>query len=368
MKTACAIMAVYNEADIVRETVLKLIAHEVDVFLIDNASTDGTAAQVADLVGRGVIDIQTARFTENGREVYDWTSLLRMKEDVARRLGHDWFLHVDADEIRYAPWPGMSLREGFDRVDNAGYSLVNFKLFNFRLTASSPPGGDVESTMTAYSPSEYFNQRQVKAWKASDAVDIATLGGHHVRVPGGRIYPTRFIHKHYPVRSLEHGRRKILAERKARFSQAERQRGWHVQYDSMEHVDASDVYWDPRKLQEFDLGHECLCLLAESSAVLAQRLSDVDAGMQRLTDTNFVAQWMERLCRAGMDAAHAQQLVTVTDRLTQALARQELPPVGASAGDALWITRMAASLAGMRFLDGDPLLQSRLPLLTLSTQ
>ncbi|HET7795683.1 MAG TPA: glycosyltransferase family 2 protein, partial [Rhizobacter sp.] len=134
MKTACALMAVYNEADVIREAVTKLIAHGVNVYIIDNASTDGTAEVVADLVGRGVVDIETARFYENGREVYDWTALLRMKEQLSRKLGHDWYLHVDADEIRYAPWPELTLREGLDRVDGAGYNLVNFKLYNFRLT------------------------------------------------------------------------------------------------------------------------------------------------------------------------------------------------------------------------------------------
>lgn len=47
----------------------KLIEQGVDVYLIDNASTDGTAQRVEDLIGRGVIDIETARFFEDEREV-----------------------------------------------------------------------------------------------------------------------------------------------------------------------------------------------------------------------------------------------------------------------------------------------------------
>ncbi|HET9645708.1 MAG TPA: hypothetical protein VFP68_20660, partial [Burkholderiaceae bacterium] len=304
-------------------------------------------------------------FTEDGREVYDWTALLRLKEDAARRLRYDWYLHVDADEIRYSPWPGVSLCEGLDRVDSAGYNLVNFKLFNFRLTADTVIGNDFEASMTAYSATERFNQRQVKAWKASDAVDIASLGGHHVRVPDARVFPTRFIHKHYPVRSLEHGRRKIMAERKARFSQAERRRGWHVQYDSLEQVDAKDVFWDAAQLQVFDHARECQLLLAESNAVLMQLLSDVSSGMPRLGAGTFVAQWLERMRRGGVEDAHAQRLVIVADRLSQALAQQDLPPVAADPMDADWIRRIVSSLACMRFLDGEPLLQGRLPMLRI---
>lgn len=363
MTTACAIMAVYNEADVVREAVTKLINHGVDVYLIDNASTDGTAAQVADLVGRGVVNIETAKFFEDGREVYDWTALLRMKEQLARRLGYGWYLHVDADEIRYPPWPGLSLREGIERVDHAGYNLINFKLFNFRLTADTQIVGDFESSMPLFSGIEHFNQRQVKAWKASDAVDIAALGGHHVQVPGAKVYPTRFIHKHYPVRSLEHGRRKILAERKARFSNAERQRGWHVQYDALKEVAAKDVYWDPAQLVRFELQPECQALFAESSDILTETLAEIDAVQTRIDEASFHGRWLQCMVGAGVDTAHARQLLEVANRLAQALVQQDLPPVAASPADGDWLTRIVASFARMRFLLGDPLLYGRLQLL-----
>lgn len=151
MKKVCALMAVYNEADIILESVSKLLQHGVDVHLIDNASTDGTVERVQHLVGRGLIDIERLQFFEDGREVYNWTALLKAKEALARRLGYDWYLHVDADEIRLPPWPGLSLREGIDRVDAAGFNLINFKLFNFRLTAGLVPGPEYESTMLDFS-------------------------------------------------------------------------------------------------------------------------------------------------------------------------------------------------------------------------
>ncbi|MDN3921774.1 glycosyltransferase family 2 protein [Roseateles violae] len=358
MKTACAIMAVYNEADVVREAVTKLIEQGVDVYLIDNASTDGTADVVSDLVGRGVVDIETARFHENGREVYDWTALLRMKEQLSRRLGHDWYLHVDADEIRYAPWPELSLREGLDRVDGAGYNLVNFKLFNFRLTADTRVCGDFESSMTLYSSIERFNQRQVKAWKAHPDVDIASLGGHHIRVPGGRVFPTRFIHKHYPVRSLEHGRRKILAERKARFSDAERARGWHVQYDHLADVDSKDVFWDPAALVAFDFACESHALFVESNSVLTESFGE---GGEPVNDANFVNRWTLRLTQAGVDPQHATQLIAAAGRIAQLLSQQDLPPIAATPDDAIALRRIIASFARMRYLDGDPSLYGRLP-------
>jgi hypothetical protein len=358
MQRACAIMAVYNEADIVREAVDKLIAQGVDVYLIDNASTDGTAERVADRVGRGLVDIETARFCENGREVYDWTALLKLKEALSRRLGYDWYLHVDADEIRYAPWPGVSLREGLDRVDAAGYNLVNFKLFNFRLTeATVVDPSDVESSMTLYSGTERYNQRQVKAWKADPAVDIAVLGGHHIQVPKPRVYPIRFIHKHYPVRSLAHGRRKILAERKARFSEAEKARGWHVQYDHLAEVDPKDVFWDPATLTPFDFERESHALFVESSQVLSETLGE---GAEPLDEAGFVPRWFERLVASGVEQGHATQLISVASNLVQMLAQQDLPPIAASRDDTRYLRRLVGAIARLRYLNGDPLLYGRL--------
>ena len=43
MKTrVCAIMSAYNEADVIHESIQKLIQQEVDVYLLDNGSTDET--------------------------------------------------------------------------------------------------------------------------------------------------------------------------------------------------------------------------------------------------------------------------------------------------------------------------------------
>jgi len=371
MKRACALMAVYNEADVVREAVTKLIHHGVDVHLIDNASTDGTAACVADLVGRGVTDIETVRFEEDGREVYYCTALLKLKEARSCTLGYDWYLHVDADEIRLPPWPSLNLREGLDRVDADGYQLVNFKLFNFRLTADLPAGAstsdagdtDFESSMTLYSASERFNQRQVKAWRADPGVDLASLGGYHVRVPAGRVFPTRFIHKHYAVRSFEHGRRKILAERKARFSKAEKARGWHAQHDHLSEVAPQDVFWAETALSRFALDAECQALLAESSAVLADAYAEQAPGQAMPVEAGFEQRWVHRLQCAGVAPTHALQLLGVAGRPAQLIAGQDLPPVTANPDDRRWLQSILASLAHVRFLAGDPTLWSRLPAL-----
>jgi hypothetical protein len=350
MIKACAILATYNEADIIEESVHKLIAGGVDVFVIDNGSTDRTAELLAPLVGRGVVDIRTVKFHEDGREIYDWTSILRMKEALSRELAYDWYLHVDADEIRYAPWPHVSLQEGLDRVDSSGYNLVNFKLFNFRLTHDLPASGDYERDMPDYSAGEYFNQYQVKAWKAHPEIDIASFGGHIARRPDARIYPIRFIHKHYPVRSLEHGRRKILQERKQRFSQAEKQRGWHVQYDQMAEVSASDVFWAPDKLARFELHNECIGLLGEGAEVACQLLSAVPLPeLDGLTERALLARYLATL---GSEE-HARQLLGIAHRLLDMAGKGPVPPIESASQDVMFLRAALQLLAARQWLSGD---------------
>ena len=364
MKTVCALLAAYNEADIVLEAVTKLIRHGVDVFVIDNGSTDGTPKLLSPLVGNGIVDIQTVRFQENGREVYDWTSLLRLKEDLSRRLAYDWFLHVDADEIRYSPWPHLSLREGLDRVDSGGYNLVNFKLFNFRLTQDIAASDDYECDMPDYSAGEYFNQYQVKAWKAHPEIDIVGFGGHIARRPDARIYPVRFIHKHYPVRSLEHGRRKILQERKQRFSNAEKQRGWHVQYDQMAEVRPQDVFWPPDKLAAFDIQRECLSLLEEGADVACNLLSTVNIDA---LDAQIEHALVQRFAPVPFTPEHARQLLAVSRQLMTMASKGVAPPVESAADDIAFMRCALQLMASRHWLTGDASIFQRIAAIALQT-
>lgn len=350
MKTACALMAVYNEEDIIVETVTKLIRDGVDVFILDNGSTDRSIELLAPFVGKGVVDIQSVRFQEGGREVFALLDILRLKQELSLRLGYDWYLQVDADEIRYSPWPEVSLREGLDRVDCSGYNLVNFKLYNFRLSHDLPASIDYERDMPNYSDGERFNQYQVKAWKAHPEIDILGNGGHIVRRPDPRIYPVRFIHKHYPVRSLEHGKRKILEERKQRFSQSEKQRGWHVQYDQLTHVKAEDIFWPLQKLASFDLRVECFALMQEGAAVACDLLGAV---RDEDWDRNMELALFQRFSGSAFPVAHAARLLVVAKHLVNAVSRGQPPPVEASSTDIEFMQCAARMLACRRWLTGD---------------
>src|SRR5262245_29509867 len=97
-----AIIAAYNEADIVAPVVADLVGQGVQAYLLDDGSTDGTVAAVQPLVGRGVIAIEQLR---GGRptapgDPFTWRAILEHKARLAAELDADWFIHHDADEFR----------------------------------------------------------------------------------------------------------------------------------------------------------------------------------------------------------------------------------------------------------------------------
>src|SRR5262245_11262649 len=109
-----AIIAAYNEEDIVSPVIEHLIDNGVDVYLIDNGSVDGTVEAASQWLGRGLLDIET--FPASGPDpqagsVFRWGDILHRKEELSRKLKAEWFIHHDADEIRESPWPSVTLRE-----------------------------------------------------------------------------------------------------------------------------------------------------------------------------------------------------------------------------------------------------------------
>ncbi|HXT49723.1 MAG TPA: glycosyltransferase, partial [Thermoanaerobaculia bacterium] len=80
--TVTALVATYNEEDVIGQVVADLIRQGVQVYLIDDGSTDGTVAQVEPWVGSGVVGIER----RPAAETTSWAAILRRKEELAREL------------------------------------------------------------------------------------------------------------------------------------------------------------------------------------------------------------------------------------------------------------------------------------------
>lgn len=250
-----AVMCVFNEEDVVVKAVEDLVAQGVGVYLMDNWSTDGTYEAGEMLLGRGLLR-GFEKFPADGPPAtYSQGHILRRKEELARQLGADWYISHDADEIRRSPWPGVSLREGLYRVDQDGFNCVDNTIVEFPPTDDDFAAGVHPEEHFKYFEfgQHYSDYIRLNVWKhLGREVDLAVSGGHSVQFAGRRVYPYKFLTKHYPVRSQRHGEKKVLRERKGRFHPEELAKGWHTHYDHIK-VDQNFLR-DPAGLKPFDEG------------------------------------------------------------------------------------------------------------------
>jgi glycosyltransferase involved in cell wall biosynthesis len=279
-----AIISAYNEEDVIGVVIRHLVENGVEVYLMDDHSTDETVAEARPWLGQGLIAIETfpelglRKCNSTGRFV--WSAILRRKVQLARELQADWFIHHDADEFREGPWEGLSLKESIHRVDTLGYNSIDFRVLNFPPTDDGFRRGDDPRTyFRFYEDGPAFDRVQVKCWKKTTArVSLPASGGHEVRFTGRRVFPIQFLLRHYPVRGQTHGTRKVFRERKTRFLPRERQRGWHVQYDDI--VDENHVFLrDRATLKPFDPVRARFELLLHNRLVTAaeERLAKAEA-------------------------------------------------------------------------------------------
>jgi glycosyltransferase involved in cell wall biosynthesis len=259
-----AIMSSFNEEDVIEATIKHLVANQIDVYLIDNGSTDGTVEAASEWLGRGLKAIERFQGREDGR--FDWEAILRRKEEIASEYPADWYIHHDADEIRHGPWPRLNLKQAIQSVDAVGFNCIDFEVFQFRpIDEGFERGMDLVTYFSYYEDAEDFDQLQLKCWKATPEFDLVSVGGHDVHFSGRRVFPVKFLLRHYPIRSAQHGRRKVFHERLPRFREEERSQGWHVQYERF--VDGEPKFvFASEELMRFDLDEARLRLLVENEA------------------------------------------------------------------------------------------------------
>lgn len=221
---AVAILATYNEERFIGSCIRHLVDQGVAVYLLDNDSTDRTVELAEPFLGRGLVAIERV---PRG-DAYAWRPILARKQELAASVDADWFMHVDADEVRLPPTRGRRLVDALADVDRRGYTAVGFQEFTFVPTREHPDHDHPAfgETMRWYYPLRRGADDQVKAWKRQDApVDLVSSAGHRVAFPGARVFPEPFPMRHYLFLSAEHALRKYVARR---YDPDEVNDGWHT--------------------------------------------------------------------------------------------------------------------------------------------
>lgn len=224
-----ALLATHNERRFIELCLRHLREQGVDVYLIDNDSTDETVEIAERFLGRGVVGIERLPRDDG---VFSLRTQLRRKEELTRELDADWFIHLDTDEMRLPPPGYRTLAEAIRHVDRQGFNAVNFLELSFIPTREEPDHDhpDFQRTLRTYYPLLPQFPHHLKAWKATADVELEWKGGHLVRFPGLRMYPQSFLMKHYLCLSVQHAVEKYVNRR---FSPEEVRSGWHRWRDQL---------------------------------------------------------------------------------------------------------------------------------------
>jgi glycosyltransferase involved in cell wall biosynthesis len=242
----------YNEADVIEQLLERLSTSGVHVHVIDNWSNDATPEILEEFAARTTVTWE--RFPQSGDTGhFELENLLHRVEEVAADSGADWVIHHDADEIRQSPWPGVSLLDALWAIEQWGYNCIDHTVVNFRPVRNSwSPGDDLAASFPwcefGDTPADFL---QIKGWKPQvQRLTMAANAGHQVQFEGRRVFPYKFLLRHYSIRSQEHGERKILRERQPRWSEEERAKGWHVHYDH--YNEQTSFLWPSEGLLRWD--------------------------------------------------------------------------------------------------------------------
>lgn len=294
-----AIIAARNEQDVIGQVIGDLIRQRIDVYLIDDGSTDATVERATPWLGRGLIEIER----RPASDTFDWEGLLHRKVEVAGALGAAWCIHHDADELRESPWAGRDLRAAVEIVDALNFNAIDFRVINFRpVDDRFAEGMDLRSSFEFFEPAAEWDSLQIKAWKRpAGPVDLVSSGGHEAVFDDRRVFPIQFLTRHYPIRNSTQGSTRIFQHRLGRYSVHERTRGWHRQYDGVSKNGA--LVWPRASLQRFDADEIRDRLLAEPRAVIQERRARQQVAIlqQRLVDERRVAQECVRSMSSTLD-------------------------------------------------------------------
>jgi glycosyltransferase involved in cell wall biosynthesis len=252
LKSLLTIVTVYNEEDFIEQSLKHLLNQGSHIHVIENWSTDNSLKVIKNLA-RKHKGLTYERFPKKKQATdrYDWTKILTRIEEVAAASNHDWILHNDADEVRISPWKNVTLQQAITSIENLGYNAIDFTVADFRPTRDgydgTLPPDDFFHNFEFTKLSGYFVQ--IKGWKNIGKVQLASSGGHHAVFNKQKVFPYKFITKHYPLRSQEQANKKIFKDRIGRFMESETNKGWHIQYKDYQRNDK--FIWDEQKLNKY---------------------------------------------------------------------------------------------------------------------
>jgi len=217
----CAILAIRNEEAYLLRCLTHLVDQGVQVYVIDNESTDGSQHILDTFAHPLFLGYEILPFPG----YFDLAALLVRKQKLRSVLNTDWIIHHDADEVMTTDVAGETLAEGIQRIASQGYTAINFQEFTFLPPADMDfTGIDYVAGIQTYYHFRPKPIRLVRAFANHLPVSLGDHGGHRFDLSQVRLYPGDFQLRHYIALSRE----RFFAKYHNRiYPQFAIDKGWH---------------------------------------------------------------------------------------------------------------------------------------------
>jgi len=239
---------VYNEADIIGSVIEHNLSQGLELVIFDTGSTDGSYEICSRYLGNGVLSLERVASAK-----FEFSLFSETLYKMALKHNPDWAMWSSADEFHESPYPGMLLKQSVEKEAERGYNLIQFNNFEFWPTECDRDSteSDVRKRLRYYT---WNDDCQFHCWKVYDGINVGDGGGHYPTFPKNvpvRLAPTKYVLRHYRIRSYAQGMKKVFVDRLPRYSESERRKGWHLHYDKFE-SDESFFVIDSRNLNRYE--------------------------------------------------------------------------------------------------------------------
>lgn len=199
-----AVLSVYREHHCLDRCFANMAENGVTAVVIDNDADGPTRAIIEHW--RGAVVREVRHHPNPG--FFDWTGLLRHKQEIVNTWPSDWFILWDSDEIREPPEGYPDLRHAFAAAEESGANAVGFDEFVFVPTddAEDFAGRDYVAEMEWYYFFQPRKHQRLNAFRRQTrALDLMRGAGHEVHFPGRRVWAEACALRHYLFLSRAHG-------------------------------------------------------------------------------------------------------------------------------------------------------------------
>lgn len=219
-------LSTYDDEDVIEEVINHLLSQEIELVVLDNGSSDDTYEICKKFLGKGLLLL--SQFKTPTLQLHP---RLRMLYDMALTQKPDWVIRSDSDEFLESGIENLTLKKAISQADAEGYNLIQFEQFDFQLTDNDNESAkSIKEKLTYYSSEGYMAYR---SWKYFPGIRPEDAGGHYPIFPEGlvyKIYPRKFVNRHYRFQSKEQAIKKINDRIARTNGTVELNIGWHRHY------------------------------------------------------------------------------------------------------------------------------------------